>query len=381
MPDAEARARALFEATYGVAAEGSARAPGRVNLIGDHTDYNGGFVLPIAIDRDTHVAFRPREDSMVRIVSEHGEPAEFDLADLSHGDPPWSEYVRGVGWALQAHPERGWDGAIASDIPLGAGLSSSASLEVAAGAVFDSVRGGRSTAVELAVAGQRAENGWLGINSGIMDQLVSAAGRAQHALLIDCRDLSIQPVLIPPGVEIVALDTATRRRLTESRYNDRREECEAATRTYGVETLRDLRLDDLGPSPIGDNVLHRRARHVITENQRTIDAANALVAGNVALVGSLMVASHESLRDDYEVSGPELDSMVEAALSAPGCLGARMTGGGFAGCAVALVESSNLDDFIAGATQAYRSRMGLQPAVYVCKASDGATLLTKENPT
>jgi galactokinase len=381
MPDAEARALALFAATYGAAAEGGARAPGRVNLIGDHTDYNGGFVLPIAIDRDTHIAFRPRADSLVRIVSEHGEPAEFDLADLSHGDPPWSEYVRGVAWALDAHAERGWEGAIASDIPLGAGLSSSASLEVAAGVVFDSVRGGRCSSVELAVAGRRAENEWLGFNSGIMDQLVSAAGRSQHALLIDCRDLRIQPVLIPPGVEIVALDTATRRRLTESRYNDRREECEAVTLAYGIDSLRDLTLEDLNPSQTDTDSLHRRARHILSENQRTIEAARALASGNVALVGSLMVASHESLRDDYEVSGPELDAMVDAALSAPGCLGARMTGGGFAGCAVALVESSKLDDFIAGATQAYRSRTGLQPAVYVCKASDGATVLTKENTT
>ena len=176
MPTAEARARALFEATFGSAAEGDARAPGRVNLMGDHTDYNGGFVLPIAIDRDTHFAFRPRADTLVRIVSEHGEPAEFDLADLSHGDPPWSEYVRGVAWALQADPEQGWEGAVASDVPLGAGLSSSASLEIAAGAVFDAVCGGRSSAVDLALAGQRAENEWLGLSSGIMDQLVCAAG-------------------------------------------------------------------------------------------------------------------------------------------------------------------------------------------------------------
>jgi galactokinase len=347
VPTAEARARALFEATFGSAAEGDARAPGRVNLMGDHTDYNGGFVLPIAIDRDTHFAFRPRADTLVRIVSEHGEPAEFDLADLSHGDPPWSEYVRGVAWALQADPEQGWEGAVASDVPLGAGLSSSASLEIAAGAVFDAVCGGRSNAVDLALAGQRAENEWLGLSSGIMDQLACAAGRADRALLIDCRDLSIRPVLISPGIEV----------------------------------LRDLTLDDLERSPLDDEVLCRRARHVVSENQRTLDAAEALSNGDASHLGSLMIASHESLRDDFEVSGPELDAMVETALASPGCIGARMTGGGFAGCAVALVESAELDRFIAETTRVYRDRTGLEPSLYVCNASDGTSVRVEKSVT
>ena len=381
MPTAEARARTLFQATYGTAAEGDARAPGRVNLLGDHTDYNGGFVLPIAIDRDTHVAFRPRADTLVRIVSEHGEPAEFALADLSHGDPPWSEYVRGVAWALRTDPAQGWDGAIASDIPLGAGLSSSASLEIAAGAVFDAVCGGRSSAVELALAGQRAENEWLGLCSGIMDQLVCAAGRADHALLIDCRDFSIRPVMIPPSVEVVVLDTGTRRKLTESRYNERRAQSEAASFAYGKDFLRDLSPVELERNRLDEPMLYRRARHVVSENQRTVDAADALANGDVAKVGRLMVASHASLRDDYEVSGRELDAMVDAALAAPGCLGARMTGGGFAGSAVALVESKRLDEFLGETASVYVEWTGLEPSLFVCKPSDGTSVEAEKTAT
>ncbi len=378
MTSAERRAGVLFRDSFHGSPEGSIRAPGRVNLIGDHTDYNDGFVLPIAIDRDTHIAFRRRTDSLVRLVSEHGDPVEFDLEPLVHGLPPWSEYVRGVAWALHADPEHGWEGAIASDVPLGAGLSSSASLEIATGAVIDAVCGGRSDATELALAGQRAENDWLGLSSGIMDQLVCAAGRVDHALLIDCRDLSIRPVMIPLGTEIVVLDTATRRKLAESRYNERREECEAASRAYGVDVLRDLSLDDLIRGPIDDEVQYRRARHVVSENQRTLDAAEALSNGDTSEFGRLMVASHESLRDDYEVSGPELDAMVEVALAAPGSLGARMTGGGFAGCAVALVEAENLGAFIADATKTYRERVGIEPSFYVCKASNGTCVQSEE---
>jgi galactokinase len=325
-----------------------------------------------------HHRFGRATEMLERLVSEHGDPAEFDLEPLVHGPPPWSEYVRGVAWALHADPERGWEGAIASDVPLGAGLSSSASLEIAASAVIDAACGGRTDAIELALAGQRAENDWLGLSSGIMDQLVCAAGRADHALLIDCRDLSIRPVRIPLGTEVVVLDTATRRKLAESRYNERREECKAATRAYGIEVLRDLSLGDLTRDPIDDEVLYRRARHVVSENQRTLDAAEALSNGNTSEFGRLMVASHESLRDDYEVSGPELDAMVEAALAAPGSLGARMTGGGFAGCAVALVEAENVGAFIADATKTYRERVGIEPSIYVCKASNGTSIRIEE---
>jgi galactokinase len=213
--------------------------------------------------------------------------------------------------------------------------------------VFDAVCGGRSNAVDLALAGQRAENEWLGLSSGIMDQLACAAGRADRALLIDCRDLSIRPVLISPGIEV----------------------------------LRDLTLDDLERSPLDDEVLCRRARHVVSENQRTLDAAEALSNGDASHLGSLMIASHESLRDDFEVSGPELDAMVETALASPGCIGARMTGGGFAGCAVALVESAELDRFIAETTRVYRDRTGLEPSLYVCNASDGTSVRVEKSVT
>jgi galactokinase len=378
---AKQRAGIGFVEHFGEPPSFMVRSPGRVNLIGDHTDYSQGFVLPIAIDRGLWLAMRPRTDRSVRIWAELGaERAEIDLDRLEqpHG---WAAYVEGIAHELTAEGVEllGFDGALTSDLPVGAGLSSSAALELAATMAFSVSSDFAWDPERAAITGWRVENEWLGLSSGIMDQLVCGSGRKNHALLIDCRTLATRPVAIPAGTEVVILDTGTRRKLTKSRYNERRLECEAAAAAYGKEHLRDLSLTTLTSTPLADWKLYRRAHHVVSENQRTIDAAEALARGDAALVGSLMVASHESLRDDYEVSGPELDAMVEAARAASGCLGARMTGGGFAGCAVALVEGTELDDFMAETTRVYRDRTGLEPAVYVCRASDGTSVQTEEN--
>ena len=375
MPTADARARALFEATFGITAEGVARAPGRVNLMGDHTDYNGGFVLPIAIDRDTHFAFRPRADTLVRIVSELGEPAEFDLADLSHGDPPWSEYVRGVAWAMAAHCMNGWDGAVASDVPLGAGLSSSASLEIATAEIVASGSKRPRDPLAMAQAAQRAENDWVGMECGIMDQLSVAASVEGSALLIDCEELSFEAIPVPDDVAFVVLDTSTRRQLTSSAYNERRATCERAADHLGVASLRHVDIEDLDRVIASlDDVTRRRVRHVVTENDRVAKAAVALSAGDLDRFGRLMNESHASLRMDFESSTPELDAIVEVATSLPGCFGARVTGAGFGGCAIAAVAARFVDEFEASLHDGYAHRTTLDSQTFVCRPAGGSTL-------
>ena len=372
---AEATSRAIFEQRFGAAPDAVAVAPGRVNLIGDHTDYNDGFVLPMAIDRALAVAFRRRPDRIVRVVSD-GDEATFDLDDLAHGDPSWSEYLRGVAWAYPAaRRSAGWDGVIASSIPAGAGLSSSAALEIATAMVFDHGAGASTARTEMALAAQRAEQQWVGTACGIMDQLTVATGRAGHALLLDCRTLEVQHVPLPDDVAFVVLDTSTRRELTTSLYNDRRAACERVADRFGVPALRDLSLEDLVARWADlDSVDARRARHVLTENRRVIDAAAALAAGDVARFGSLMVESHASLRDDYESSSDELDAIVEAALESPGCVGARVTGAGFAGCAVAAVAAGDLDAFMVEAADTFARMTGLEPELYPCAPSGPARL-------
>ncbi len=365
-----------FRDRFGKSPDVVVAAPGRVNLIGEHTDYHDGYVLPMAINRRTVIAAGRRSDRRINAVSEGFGEAGFDLDDLRPDGDGWVEYLKGVAWALDPETLTGWDGAITSEIPLAAALSSSAALEIGTALTFTVLSDREWDPVQAALSCRRAENEWLGLSSGIMDQLVCAAGHAGHTLLIDCRHLHMSSVPIPPGVDVVVLNTGTQRKLTESRYNERRQEGESAAKAYGVPALRDLTHDQLHDAPIEDPLLFRRARHIISENQRTLAAAEALTAGDVAEVGRLMIASHESLRHDYEVSGLELDAMVEAALAAPGCLGARMTGGGFAGCAVALIESEALETFTAETSQGYKQATGREPHLYRCKASDGAKTLT-----
>jgi galactokinase len=352
------------------------RAPGRVNLIGEHTDYNEGLVLPMAIERAVHIALRPRDDGRVVIHSmEYNETAEFSLDDLQKGKG-WLEYIKGAAWAMQEEgwTLSGWDGLMTGDIPLGAGLSSSAAVEVAAIRAFAAVSDRKPDPVKIALLGQKAENQWVGVRSGNMDQMASAASRAGHALFLDCRTLEYQHIPLPAGVSIVVLDTSTRRGLVDSAYNERRSQCEAAARFFGVRALRDV--DEAGfrsRAEALDEVTRRRARHIVTENERVRQAVDAMRRGDAVTLGRLLDASHVSLRDDFEVSSEALNAIVEVARRQPGCFGARMTGAGFGGCAVALVEQDRGPEFDAAVATQFLQATGLKPAVTITQAADGAS--------
>lgn len=365
-----------FKSHFGTPPALVVRAPGRVNLIGEHTDYNDGFVLPMAIDRAVWIAARPRSGQRVVVHSlDFDQIVEFSLAGMRHKGAGWTEYLRGVAWALQeaGYRLRGWEGVVAGDVPIGAGLSSSAALEMAAARTFAAVSGLSWDATTMAKLGQRAENEWVGMNCGIMDQMISAAGIAGHALLIDCRSLEAQPVPLPPGTAVVVLDTATRRGLVDSAYNERRAQCEAAARFFGVAALRDVNVAQFqAQADELDNLIRRRARHVVTENIRTLEAAEAMRRSDAVRLGQLMDASHVSLRDDFEVSSDELNVMVVCARQEEACYGARMTGAGFGGCAVALVRSEAAHIFAASVAARYQATTKLVPNVYVCAATNGA---------
>ena len=372
---AEARVVRAFAERFGGDPAWIVQAPGRVNLLGEHTDYNEGFVLPMALDFGAWIALRPRADGRVVLRSlDFKEDQEFDLADLTRGKG-WIEYVKGTAWALQEAGSRlrGWEGVLTGEVPIGAGLSSSAALEVASARAFLAAAGLPWQPVTAARLAQRAENAWVGMQCGIMDQLVIACGREDHALLIDCRDLSMRPIPLPRGNVVAVLDTSTRRALVDSTYNERRARCEEATRRLGVRALRDVRPEDLqGKVEMLPAELRPLARHVVTENARTLAAAEAMTRGDAATMGRLMDASHRSLRDDFGVSSPALDAIVAAAQAAPGCFGARMTGAGLAGCAVALVDEAAAPAFVAETERAYRAQTSLQASVYLSRPSGGA---------
>ncbi len=350
------------------------RSPGRVNLIGEHTDYNDGFVLPMAIDRSIWMAIRCRDDRKIMLHSAGFEDQlDFSLEDLKH-NAGWGKYVSGVAWALQqaGYETTGWEGALQSDIPIGAGLSSSAALEMAVAKAFSICSGWTFEPLKIARIGQRAENEWVGANTGIMDQTIVASGQAGHALMIDCRDLTTRQVPLPDHVSVVILDSATRHTHTDSGYNERREQCETAARFFGVSHLRDVTLEQFNSTSVDLNDLpRRRARHIITENERVLQAVKALSAGNVAGMGKLMDQSHESMRDDFEITNHQIDIMAALAQSEKGCLGARMTGGGFGGCVIALVENHAVPAFTENMQQEYEDATGLQPRIYICQASNG----------
>jgi galactokinase len=353
------------------------RAPGRVNLIGGHTDYNDGFVLPIAIDRAVWIALRVRPDRQVVVHStDFEETGEFSLDDLQRGQG-WLEYLKGMAQTLQqaGYTLRGWEGVMAGDVPIGAGLSSSAATEMAVARAFMAVSGFDWDPVRMAAAGQRCENEWIGVNSGIMDQMASALAQAGQALFLDCRTLAYEQVPLPQGLAVVVMDTATRRGLVGSAYNQRRSQCEAAAHVLGVKALRDANLDQLQAAEDKmDEITFRRARHIITENQRVLHAVQAMHAGEVVRLGRLLDASHASLRDDFEVSNLALDQMVACARQQAGYLGARMTGAGFGGCAVALVREADQQAFVGHVLDCYHRTSGLEPNLYPCQASQGASL-------
>ncbi|MDQ1593382.1 MAG: galactokinase [Pyrinomonadaceae bacterium] len=385
--------RQAFRDVYGLqdGAPRLFRAPGRVNLIGEHTDYNEGFVLPMAIDRETCVAARPRADRVVRIFSVNlNEHAEFDLDQPGERERGlWLDYVEGVAQALERRGVRlgGADLALSSDVPVGAGLSSSAALEVSAGLALASVSGREVDPVELALAGQEAEHTYVGAKVGIMDQFIAALGRAGHALLIDCRTLETQAIPVDTTDTLVAIcDTRVKHELSASEYNTRRAECEEGVELLRRAGLTDIRaLRDVSEADLEHygralpEVVGRRCRHVVSENARTLDASAALREGRLEEMGRLMYSSHESLRDDYEVSCAELDQMVEIATSLAGAtLGARMTGGGFGGCTVNLVRRDALDIFRETITREYTDATGRTPNIYVSEAGEGAGEVTSD---
>ncbi len=368
-----------FRHTYGYAPTFLARAPGRVNLIGEHTDYNDGLVLPMAIDREAVVVGAPRDDNVVNLFSLHyNEKLSFDLGTIARRqEHHWSHYVLGVADALlrAGHTLKGFDGVLGSDVPIGSGLSSSAAVELATLMAFAAATPSlQLSPLDAARLAQRAENCFVGVQCGLMDQLIAALGRAGHALLIDCRTLAHQPVPLPEGYTVVIIDTAAPRALASSAYNERRAQCEQAARLLGVPALRDVSPEELARRQTElPPLLARRARHVVRENQRVLQAVEALRAGDVAELGALMNQSHDSLRDDYEVSSPALDAAVEIARATDGVLGARMTGAGFGGCAIALAAQACVPALTTNLLAHYPKRTGLTPRLYPCSASDGAT--------
>ncbi len=355
------------------------RAPGRVNLIGEHTDYNDGFVLPMAIDFDIRVAARARPDRLVRLYSVDLDRRDtFSLDDVRRITPErviWADYVRGVADVLQreGYALRGMDAAITGNVPRASGLSSSAAMELAAITAFRLLGQLDLDPVKAALLGQRAENEFVGMRCGIMDQFISSLGKADHALLIDCRSLDYRPVPIPDGVRIIVTDSGVRRGLVDSAYNERRAQCEQGARLLGVRALRDVSVEIFAAHEKRlPPVVARRCKHVVTENDRTLKNVEALERGDLEAFGRAMNESHASLRDWFEVSIKELDALVEIQQSVSGCLGARLTGAGFGGCTVALVREEAVPAVIEAIQARYPARTGKTPQIYVCRAAEGA---------
>jgi galactokinase len=373
------RATEAYRTHFGCEPEMLFRAPGRVNLIGEHTDYNDGFVLPAAIDRETVVAIgRASDANITAIALDFGDDRDsFSLdAPIEPVDADWANYVRGMAQAMQADGITliGAQMAIAGDVPLGSGLSSSAALEVAVGNALAGIAGQTIEPTRLAKIAQRSENEFVGCACGIMDQLISTRGQSGHALLIDCRSLDCTAVSILDGVSIIIAHSGVRHAHAGGEYNDRRAQCEAAARHYGVAALRDLTVEQLEAGKAGlDDFPYRRARHVVTENARTKAAANALKNGNLQRLGELMAKSHASMRDDFEITVPAVDrlaAIMGAATAGDG--GARMTGGGFGGCVIAVAPDARVASVVKAIADLYRTPEGLAAEVFVCQPSAGA---------
>ncbi|HLM58481.1 MAG TPA: galactokinase [Pyrinomonadaceae bacterium] len=357
------------------------RAPGRVNLIGEHTDYNEGFVMPAATDLATWAAVAPQEGREVRVVSlELDEEFAFSLDDTGAGRRgQWTDYVQGVARSLEAggFRLRGARLLVSSDVPIGSGLSSSAALEVSSARALLAAAEAEADPLTVARLCQRAENEFVGVRSGIMDQYASCFGREGHALLLDCRSLESEALPLPGGVAIVVCNTMVKHSLAGGEYNLRRADCEEAARLLGVRALRDVTAEGFARRAAElPERLRRRARHVVTENARVGGAAAALKSSDLGAFGRAMNESHFSLRDDYEVSCKELDLMADLGRARPGVYGARMMGGGFGGCTINLVEEPAVESFLAEVPQAYERETGLKPAVYLCRASEGAGEVT-----
>jgi galactokinase len=369
---------ALFRTTFGREPTLIVCAPGRVNLIGEHTDYNQGFVLPVAIDRFLVMAVAPRRDRRVLLYASNlAARTEFSLDTINRDEEqPWSNYQRGVAAQLQhsGYSLLGMEAIIWGDMPIGSGLGSSAAVEVATAHAFQLLNDLEMDGLELALLCQRAEKEYVGVQCGVMDQLIALMGKRDYALLIDCKDLTMEQVPLPTGASIVVADSMKRRDLLSSGYNARRQECRRAAELLGLGSLRHLSVDQFDSR--GEDLpwrLRRRCRHVISENQRVLDGVATLKQGDLAEFGRLMNESHRSLRDDFQVSSPELDVLVEVAWEADGVFGSRLTGAGFGGCAVSLVAQDAVEGFKAYVSREYEKATGISPEIYVCRAEDGVS--------
>ncbi|MDU6432783.1 MAG: galactokinase [Pantoea sp.] len=369
----------IFTDTFGYAPTHTIQAPGRVNLIGEHTDYNDGFVLPCAIDYQTVIACAKRDDRQVHVVAvdydNQQDSFSLDAPIMSVKEPMWANYVRGVVKHLQQRDASfgGVDMVISGDVPQGAGLSSSASLEVAVGTVFQQLYHLKLDGAAIAVNGQEAENQFVGCNCGIMDQLISALGKKDHAMLLDCRTLGTRPVSMPKDIAVVIINSNFRRNLVGSEYNTRREQCETGARFFAQPALRDVDIEQFKAVEHElDPQVAKRVRHVLTENARTLEAADALSRGDLKRMGELMAESHASMRDDFEITVPPIDTLVEIVKAEIGERGGvRMTGGGFGGCVVALMPFDLVDQVKAAVAEQYEAKTGIKETFYVCTASEG----------
>ena len=379
--------KAKFSELYGQAPEAVFFSPGRVNLIGEHTDYNGGYVFPCALSYGTYLLVRKTDSQSVRFVSTNLElKVDIAIQDLNQKQPndAWVNYPLGVidEFSKLGIEVTGLDLLYSGNIPNGAGLSSSASIELVTSVMINNLFEGKRSMIELVRLSQKAENQFVGVNCGIMDQFAVGMGKMNHALALKCDTLKFREVPLKlDGYKIVIANTNKRRGLADSKYNERRSECEKALEEMNLEgkykSLSDIDFDEFNKiyARLSDEVLLRRARHVITENQRVLDAMKALSKNNLAELGQLMNGSHVSLRDDYEVTGPELDALVEEAWKVEGVVGSRMTGAGFGGCTVSIVKDSAVDKFIETVGPAYEGRTGLKPDFYIADVGDGARQL------
>lgn len=371
--------RELFRQKFGAEPTVASVAPGRINLIGEHTDYNGGFVFPAAIDRLAYVAARVVEGPTEVYSAEIGDGESFDATSAQPGSVnSWAKYPAGMAWAFRDAGKKvpNIQAVISSGVPSSGGVSSSAALEMAFGVAWNALGEFGFSNPEIAKLGQICENKFVGVNCGIMDQMASAMGKDARAMFLDTRSLEIQYAPLPAGLSAVLLDTKKPRALTDSAYNERRSQCEEAAAALGVKELRDATMEQLEAKKAAlSEVVYRRAKHVITEDDRCVAFAAALDRGDLAKVGELMKASHVSLRDDYEVSCAELDLMAEAAWAAPGVVGARMTGAGFGGSCVALVYTDQVAAFIESSLGAYNAKSQYKGEAMVCQVVEGARLV------
>jgi galactokinase len=371
----------LFEERFGGRAALVARAPGRVDLMGSHTDYNLGYVLTLAISRDTWIAARPRDDRKVCVYTANLDSQScFPLDGITRDTgAQWTNYIRGVAWALQEEglELRGFDGVIQSTVPGGSGLGSSAALECATAVVFQALAGWRLDATRMAQLCLRAECDFVGLNCGILDQFTSCEGRDSCALLLDCRDLSSRAVAMNKGLRVVICDTRAKRELCGSEYSVRREQCEEGARRLGVASLRDASLEQLEAKrpELPGNEVYKRCRFIIEENARVLQLAEVLGGGGRAAIGRLCAESFRGACELYEIGAPAMLAMMQAMLAAPGVIGARQAGAGFGGCMVAFVEADAVDQFANAVRTSYEAAMNLQPEIYVVRAAAGAGVI------